>query len=120
MRSSSGSSSSSSTSVGGTTGTPSSGGDSVGRTDVEPTEAVVNVLLKQRSDKSVKWNEDTAKDNEMLNKQSSKCCCVYHKHREFGESSSESSGTESGKQRPKKKKERPLCSQPASDKPSST
>ena len=34
-------------------------------------------------------------DNEHLGKKSSKCCCIYHKPRAFGESSSESSADDS-------------------------
>jgi protein phosphatase 1 regulatory subunit 11 len=37
----------------------------------------------------VKWDEDVV-DNEHMNKKSSKRCCIFHKKRAFGESSSES------------------------------
>lgn len=46
-------------------------------------------LQKPRSDKKVQWTNGTV-DNEHMNKKKSKCCCVYVKPREFGESSSES------------------------------
>jgi len=36
----------------------------------------------------IKWAEDVV-DNEGLGRKSSKVCCIYHKAREFGESSSE-------------------------------
>lgn len=36
----------------------------------------------------VRWREDTV-DNEGMNKKKSKCCCVYQKPLQFGESSSE-------------------------------
>ncbi|KAH7649669.1 hypothetical protein FG379_000929 [Cryptosporidium bovis] len=38
---------------------------------------------------NVTWDE-SAIDNEMMNKKKSKKCCIYHKKREFGESSSSS------------------------------
>uniref|UniRef100_A0A1Q3FE20 E3 ubiquitin-protein ligase PPP1R11 n=1 Tax=Culex tarsalis TaxID=7177 RepID=A0A1Q3FE20_CULTA len=46
-------------------------------------------LQKPRSSKKVQWTNGTV-DNEHMNKKKSKCCCVYVKPREFGESSSES------------------------------
>ncbi|KXJ75986.1 hypothetical protein RP20_CCG010521 [Aedes albopictus] len=46
-------------------------------------------LQKPRSDKKVQWTNGTV-DNEHMNKKKSKCCCIYVKPREFGESSSES------------------------------
>ncbi|XP_055684821.1 E3 ubiquitin-protein ligase PPP1R11-like [Lutzomyia longipalpis] len=45
-------------------------------------------LHKPKSDKKVSWNSDTV-DNEGMGKKKSKCCCVYHKPLNFGESSSE-------------------------------
>ncbi|EOD50110.1 putative type 1 phosphatase regulator ypi1 protein [Neofusicoccum parvum UCRNP2] len=38
----------------------------------------------------IQWAEDVV-DNEGMGKKSSKVCCIYHKQREFGESSDESS-----------------------------
>ncbi|EKG21413.1 hypothetical protein MPH_01272 [Macrophomina phaseolina MS6] len=38
----------------------------------------------------IQWAEDVI-DNEGMGKKSSKVCCIYHKQREFGESSDESS-----------------------------
>ncbi|XP_062545511.1 E3 ubiquitin-protein ligase PPP1R11 [Armigeres subalbatus] len=46
-------------------------------------------LQKPRSSKKVQWTNGTV-DNEHMNKKKSKCCCIYVKPREFGESSSES------------------------------
>ncbi|XP_058446054.1 E3 ubiquitin-protein ligase PPP1R11 isoform X2 [Malaya genurostris] len=46
-------------------------------------------LQKPRSAKQVKWTNGTV-DNEHMNKKKSKCCCIYRKPTEFGESSSES------------------------------
>eukprot|EP00911_Craspedida_sp_UC1_P001485 UC1_evm3s1122 len=43
----------------------------------------------------LRWAEGTI-DNEHLGRKSSKSCCVYHKPRAFGESSTESSSDESG------------------------
>jgi len=41
----------------------------------------------------VQWAADVI-DNEHLNKKSSKICCVYHKPRAFGESSTESGSSD--------------------------
>lgn len=48
-------------------------------------------LRKRKTDKKVEWSSDTV-DNEHLGRRSSKCCCVYEKPRQFGESSTESEG----------------------------
>ncbi|XP_058789996.1 E3 ubiquitin-protein ligase PPP1R11 [Phymastichus coffea] len=50
-------------------------------------------LRKPRSDKKVQWTQGTV-DNEHLNKKKSKCCCIYEKPKNFGESSSEDSEDE--------------------------
>ncbi|KAL7068889.1 putative protein phosphatase inhibitor [Cryptosporidium serpentis] len=41
-----------------------------------------------KSGSRVYWDESTV-DNEFMNKRKSKKCCIYHKPKEFGESSSE-------------------------------
>lgn len=46
-------------------------------------------LDKPKNDKKVQWRTDTV-DNEHLNRKKSKCCCIYVKPKQFGESSSES------------------------------
>jgi len=46
-------------------------------------------LKKPKGKKKVAWSADTV-DNENMNKKKSKCCCIYEKPRDFGESSSES------------------------------
>ncbi|XP_063702085.1 E3 ubiquitin-protein ligase PPP1R11 [Culicoides brevitarsis] len=46
-------------------------------------------LQKPKNDKKVQWTTETV-DNEDMNKKKSKCCCIYVKPRQFGESSSES------------------------------
>lgn len=46
-------------------------------------------LHKPKSKKKVAWSPDTV-DNEHMNKKKSKCCCIYRKPHEFGESSSDS------------------------------
>ncbi len=48
------------------------------------------VLKPKKARKQVVWAEDVV-DNEGAGKKSSKICCVYHKPRAFGESSSEDS-----------------------------
>jgi len=52
-------------------------------------ETVVLTLRKPKSSKKVVWTEETV-DNEHLNRKKSKCCCIYRKPHQFGESSSES------------------------------
>ncbi|KDE08551.1 hypothetical protein MVLG_01328 [Microbotryum lychnidis-dioicae p1A1 Lamole] len=42
----------------------------------------------------VQWQDDVV-DNEMLSRKKSKICCIYHKPKEFDESSSDESGSES-------------------------
>ncbi|KAL6231669.1 hypothetical protein BDW75DRAFT_233433 [Aspergillus navahoensis] len=43
----------------------------------------------------IRWSEDVV-DNEGMGKKSSKVCCIYHKTRPVGESSSESESSDSG------------------------
>ncbi|XP_015118841.1 E3 ubiquitin-protein ligase PPP1R11 [Diachasma alloeum] len=50
-------------------------------------------LRKPRSSKKVQWTSGTV-DNENMNKKKSKCCCIYEKPKDFGESSSEDSDDE--------------------------
>ncbi|GJE89930.1 protein phosphatase inhibitor Ypi1 domain-containing protein [Phanerochaete sordida] len=45
---------------------------------------------RRRNRPGVLWREDVV-DNEHMGKKSSKICCIYHKPRKFGESSSEES-----------------------------
>lgn len=62
-----------------------------------PRSAPLNLpsgTLRLRPDTSqrrhIQWADDVI-DNEGMGKKSSKVCCIYHKQREFGESSDESS-----------------------------
>lgn len=48
---------------------------------------------KPKTEKKVQWTEKTV-DNEHMGKKKSKCCCIYVKPKEFGESSSESESDE--------------------------
>lgn len=50
-------------------------------------------LRKPKSSKKVQWTQGTV-DNEHMNKKKSKCCCIYEKPKDFGESSSEDSDDE--------------------------
>ncbi|KAL2734234.1 succinate--hydroxymethylglutarate CoA-transferase [Vespula squamosa] len=50
-------------------------------------------LRKPRSNKKVQWTQGTV-DNEHMNKKKSKCCCIYKKPKNFGESSSDDSDDE--------------------------
>lgn len=43
-----------------------------------------------RERRNIRWAEDTV-DNELLNRKKSKICCIFHKKRAFGESSSSES-----------------------------
>lgn len=47
------------------------------------------LILRLRPRRRITWTEDTI-DNEHMNKKSSKRCCIFHKARDFGESSTES------------------------------
>ncbi|KAG5486217.1 hypothetical protein LSCM1_07337 [Leishmania martiniquensis] len=58
---------------------------------LRPAPAVEEVALVQRQqDMRVTWNPDV---REPVNQRVSKCCCVFHKKKVFGESSSESSSS---------------------------
>jgi len=46
-------------------------------------------LRKPKAEKKVSWTTATV-DNEHMNKKKSKCCCIYEKPKEFGESDTES------------------------------
>ena len=55
-----------------------------GTTNVE----VLRLTLRARP--TVRWDENV-EDNEGMGRKSSKRCCIFHKQREFGESSTDSS-----------------------------
>ncbi len=65
----------------------------------EPTEQntgttngeVLRLTLRARP--TVRWDENV-EDNEGMGRKSSKRCCIFHKQREFGESSTDSSADE--------------------------
>jgi len=59
------------------------------QTPIEP--QALTLTLRQRS--SVTWDENTI-DNEGLGRKSSKRCCIFHKQRDFGESSTDSSDSD--------------------------
>ena len=59
------------------------------------TEQTEVLRLTLRAPPSVRWDESTV-DNEGLGRKSSKRCCIFHKQRAFGESSTDSSDAESG------------------------
>ena len=60
----------------------------------EAEEIVLPLRLTPASDRpNVTWREDTV-DNEHLGRKSSKRCCIFHKARKFGESSSESESSD--------------------------
>uniref|UniRef100_A0A8C4Q0T2 E3 ubiquitin-protein ligase PPP1R11 n=1 Tax=Eptatretus burgeri TaxID=7764 RepID=A0A8C4Q0T2_EPTBU len=52
-------------------------------------------LTQPQGRKRVDWRSDVV-DNENLGRKSSKCCCLYEKTRELGESSSESEEEDDG------------------------
>jgi len=57
--------------------------------EISPLPSVRMKLKKPKKKKRVAWTADTV-DNENMDKKKSKCCCIYEKPKEFGESSSES------------------------------
>ena len=70
---------------------PSTGTTTRTTTELESEAPTVRLVLKkQKKAKKVVWAEGTV-DNEGMEKKSSKKCCIYHKPKAFGESSSESS-----------------------------
>ncbi|KAL3459974.1 phosphatase inhibitor-domain-containing protein [Aspergillus heterothallicus] len=89
------------------TSTPSSRVSSVTRVDQNTTTGRVTGTLRLRAEdapqpveqdttptRRIRWSEDVV-DNEGLGKKSSKVCCIYHKARPVGESSSESESSDS-------------------------
>ena len=63
-------------------------------TPAEPINQPPTLVLHLRADsdtqsrRRIQWTEDTV-DNEGMGKKKSKVCCIYHRTRDFGESSSE-------------------------------
>eukprot|EP01016_Furgasonia_blochmanni_P045343 TRINITY_DN6375_c0_g1_i3.p1 TRINITY_DN6375_c0_g1~~TRINITY_DN6375_c0_g1_i3.p1 ORF type:complete len:123 (+),score=14.30 TRINITY_DN6375_c0_g1_i3:148-516(+) len=53
----------------------------------EETPKITVLKLKPKPRRSVQWVADTV-DNEHMNKKKSNICCIYHKPKEDGESSS--------------------------------
>lgn len=59
-----------------------------------PNESRLLILkIREAEKKKIRWTNDTV-DNETLGKKSSKRCCIYHKRKEFGESDSEESDSD--------------------------
>jgi protein phosphatase 1 regulatory subunit 11 len=54
---------------------------------------VLTLTLRPRP--AVRWDENVI-DNEGMSRKSSKRCCIFHKQREFGESSTDSSDQDDG------------------------
>eukprot|EP00931_Biecheleriopsis_adriatica_P115459 TRINITY_DN91244_c0_g1_i1.p1 TRINITY_DN91244_c0_g1~~TRINITY_DN91244_c0_g1_i1.p1 ORF type:complete len:140 (-),score=24.58 TRINITY_DN91244_c0_g1_i1:48-467(-) len=76
---------------------------------VTQTTPVLHLVLEPRPQHNVTWAEDTV-DNEHMNKKKSKKCCIYSKPRAFGESSSESEGSDDGAAKPtQKRRGRKFC-----------
>ncbi|KAJ5772809.1 hypothetical protein N7457_007705 [Penicillium paradoxum] len=57
-------------------------------------EAPPDTSEETSSSRRIRWSEDVV-DNEGMGKKSSKVCCIYHKARPVGESSSEESSSSS-------------------------
>ncbi|KAJ5667543.1 Type 1 phosphatases regulator ypi1 [Penicillium longicatenatum] len=57
-------------------------------------EDAPSVSPEPSSSRRIRWSEDVV-DNEGMGKKSSKVCCIYHKARPVGESSSEESSSSS-------------------------
>ncbi|XP_062499412.1 E3 ubiquitin-protein ligase PPP1R11-like [Corticium candelabrum] len=68
---------------------PSSSGSVTVVEEPSQSQTLVLKLKKPKSQKKVEWDSN-AVDNEHMGKKKSKCCCIYHKQRGFGESDSES------------------------------
>lgn len=58
------------------------------------TSGTLRLRAEPTEQRHIQWAEDVV-DNEGMGKKSSKVCCIYHKAREFGESSDESSSDSS-------------------------
>lgn len=69
--------------------------ETVAETTQTETEQTEVLQLTLRAPPSVRWDESIV-DNEGLGRKSSKRCCIFHKQRDFGESSTDSSDAESG------------------------
>jgi protein phosphatase 1 regulatory subunit 11 len=64
-------------------------------TEAESSTGTLRLEPEERGDRpAVRWTDDVI-DNEHMNKKKSKICCIFHKTREFGESSSESDSSSS-------------------------
>jgi len=61
----------------------------------EPAQGDSRSEEREARARQIRWAEDVV-DNEGLGKKSSKVCCIYHKTRPVGESSSESDSSDSG------------------------
>ena len=68
-----------------------------------------------RSARRVSWTADTV-DNELMNKKKSKCCCVFQKAKNWGESSSEDENDDKDCAHCKGHKKKDFNSQRVSDK----
>lgn len=64
-------------------------GDAAASMNIESETTDVSAPPQPASRRRVVWAADTV-DNENMNKRKSKCCCIFEKRREFGESSSDS------------------------------
>ncbi|KAL4801245.1 phosphatase inhibitor-domain-containing protein [Aspergillus unguis] len=84
--------------------TPSSRVSSASRVQEDTSRVTGTLRLRAEGDVSsnrdetparhIRWSEDVV-DNEGMGKKSSKVCCIYHKTRPVGESSSESESSDS-------------------------
>ncbi|XP_077500339.1 uncharacterized protein LOC144111076 [Amblyomma americanum] len=70
-------------------GTATAVEDSATGAESTSTESEASAPPRSASRRRVAWAADTV-DNENMNKRKSKCCCIFEKQREFGESSSDS------------------------------
>jgi protein phosphatase 1 regulatory subunit 11 len=64
------------------------------RTSPRTSTAVGTLVLRPEERSHIRWAEDVI-DNEGLGRKSSKVCCIYHKPRAVGESSSEDDSSSS-------------------------
>lgn len=81
-------------------------------TNSEGEASGVSAPPQSASRRRVLWAADTV-DNENMNKRKSKCCCIFEKQREFGESSSDSEADDCPNCRGHKEKSRKNANNPA-------
>ncbi|SOV77301.1 protein phosphatase inhibitor 3 [Plasmodium sp. gorilla clade G3] len=73
------------------------------KNDTNTNSSTIVRILKLAPQKVVRWDENTI-DNENAQKKSSKVCCIYHRPKNFGESSDSESDLDSDVEQPDNQK----------------